>query len=63
MILKRSILFTEKGYNYMYLNKIATVYSLEYTNISKMVFTNHVGRSCTNMIKGHCCVVDHLAQM
>jgi hypothetical protein len=41
-------------------NKIGNVYSLEYTDIQKVFFTpHHVGRCCTNLIRGHCCILGH----
>lgn len=42
------------------MNKIAKVFSLEYTDILKAFFRLHyLGRCCINVIRGHCCVFSH----
>jgi hypothetical protein len=42
------------------LDKIGNVYSLEYTDISKVFFmSQHVGHRCINVIRGHCCALGH----
>jgi hypothetical protein len=48
------------GNNRYQYNKTGTVYTLQFTDIPKALFTpHHVGRCCTDAIRGHCCVFRH----
>jgi hypothetical protein len=41
-------------------NRLEKAYCLEYTDITEaFVISHHQGLCCTNVIRGHCCVLSH----
>jgi hypothetical protein len=57
----RFLLYIQNKLNNIYKNKLWQVYSLEYTDIPKVLFMpHHVSYCCTNVIQGQCCNVPSL---